>query len=371
MDSNVKNWMSGNPISVRPDAAALEAHDRMVESGIRHLPVVDDDNRVVGVLSIDDLRAALPVLLNVRAPLPAEDREVAREWSVGELMTHAPETLHADASLGEAADLMADRRIGCVPVVDDDGRLTGLLSETDALRALATAVWSEGLAKQRSPGGSHDSLVEELRRERDRITKRLVTLTQVERDLSEQIHDQPMDAPEAGADLREVELAGTLDELAARRIEAIDHALDHAARGQLTVCSRCSGRIPIPRLRAMPGTTLCVACARAEEPDRSRENRFERPPGGRAETGRAELGSRVYTRFGEGVLLRISPFGTCSHCGDVEGRWDQERDEAVCGNEGCGRPISDVRDRAIVSIEDREAYVDPAELRNVDPEPYD
>jgi hypothetical protein len=101
------------------------------------------------------------------------------------------------------------------------------------------------------------------------------------------------------------------------------------------------------------------------------ESPFERPPGGRAETGRPELGSRVYTHFGEGVLKRVSPFGSCRRCGDVEGQADSERDEVVCGNDGCSQALTGVVDRAIVAIEEREAYVDPADLRSVDPEPYD
>ena len=91
----------------------------------------------------------------------------------------------------------------------------------------------------------------------------------------------------------------------------------------------------------------------------------------RAETGRPEYGSRVYTRFGEGVLERIAPFGTCRRCGDVEGTRDVERDEAVCGSEGCAQSLAGVRDVAIVAVEDREVYVDPAELSSVTPAPYD
>ena len=42
-------------------------------------------------------------------------------------------------------------------------------------------------------------------------------------------------------------------------------ALDHAAQGRLSVCDGCGGRIPLTRLRALPGTTRCVRCARADE----------------------------------------------------------------------------------------------------------
>ena len=54
----VRDWMTYKPIAGDEDAAAVEAFDTMVERGIRHLPVVDPGNHVIGVLSIDDLRAA-------------------------------------------------------------------------------------------------------------------------------------------------------------------------------------------------------------------------------------------------------------------------------------------------------------------------
>jgi DnaK suppressor protein len=60
-------------------------------------------------------------------------------------------------------------------------------------------------------------------------------------------------------------LTETLSEHARRRLEALDHALERAQRGQLGRCERCGGTIPIGRLRALPGTTLCIACARAGE----------------------------------------------------------------------------------------------------------
>ena len=371
MDPGVKGWMSGDPISIGPDAAVLEAHDRMVDSGIRHLPVVSADDRVVGVLSLDDLRAALPVMLSARAPLAIEDRELARELTVGEVMSHSPETAHEDELLGDVADRMADHRIGCLPVVADDGRLLGMFTETDALRALATSLWTARAAEKRSLMGEHDLLLDQLRTERERIAGRLGSLHNVEKELSATLHDQPMDAPEVGAGLREIGITETLDALAVRRLAAIDQALDNAEQGRLGVCDQCGGRIPVPRLRAMPGTTLCVACARAAEKGEPVMLRFERPPGGRAETGRPELGSQVYTRFGEGVLLRVTPFGSCRRCGEMEGSASTERDGVVCANEGCSQLLAGVVDRAIVAIGDREVYVDPAELRSVDPQPYD
>lgn len=365
----VKNWMTGDPIAVQVGASALEALDKMLERGIRHLPVLDEGGHVAGVLSFDDLRAALPFCVSLGAPPSPSEREAARDWSVADVMTHAPRTIGPDDSLADAAQQMALERIGCLPVVDAEQRLAGLLSETDVLHALATTLWSDEVRERRGARAELDPLVGALRREREAIARRLDRLHSEERELSRDLHDTPQDAADRGAEQSAVSVLESYDEISARRLEALDRALDHAAQGRLGICDACGGAIPPARLRAMPGTTLCIACARAAEGGREPGPGFERVPGGRAETGRPELGSLVYTRFGEGQLLRVAPFGTCRRCGDVEGRADG--DEARCANEGCGRPLSGVLERAVVRVEEREVYVDPSEIRPVDPAPYD
>jgi len=232
MDVSVKHWMSGDPVSLESSASGLEALELMVDRGIRHLPVVDAERRVVGVVTVDDLRGALPFAVDHRtAPSPSE-RELARECSVSEVMTHAPVTLSDESSLEDAALAMAERRIGCLPIVDADLRLCGLLSETDVLHALATRLWSDRVRAERS-GSALDHLVTALERERAAI------------------EDQQR-SPQAGS----------LDATASRRCEAIELALVRHAEGRLGVCERCNGPIPIARLRALPASTVCVSCAR-------------------------------------------------------------------------------------------------------------
>jgi acetoin utilization protein AcuB len=262
METPVKAHMSGDPVSIEPDASALEAFERMLERGIRHLPVVDREHRVVGVLSIDDLRAALPFPLSLRRPLEPAQRDAARESRVGEIMTHGPETLGPDAPLEEAAERMAEARIGCLPVVDETGRLAGLLSETDVLWALATSLGLRRGAERKPRPDALASLVAELEREREGIRTRLERRMAAERELESAVREEPLDEAEQGADLTAIRGERALDELALRRLAALDHALDRAAQGVLGVCERCGGTIPIPRLRALPGTTECVACAR-------------------------------------------------------------------------------------------------------------
>jgi CBS domain-containing protein/RNA polymerase-binding transcription factor DksA len=262
MDLPVKSWMSGDPVAVEPFASALEAHGLMVDHGIRHLAVVDAAHRVVGVLSIDDLRAALPFPVSTgEQPSPAE-RTLAQGARVSDLMRYAPETIHEDTPLSEAAQQMADRRIGCLPIVDEQGRLAGMLSETDVLHALVTRLWTDRVRERRSKAAEFDLLVEDLKREREEIAQRLDRYHAVEREVSADLQDRPLDLAERGAGLREVEITESLDELAIRRLEAIDRALDHANQGRLGTCDRCGGRIGVGRLRALPGITRCAACVR-------------------------------------------------------------------------------------------------------------
>lgn len=136
---SVKAWMSGNPAAVGPQATVAEALSVMARRRIRHLPVVDADHRVVGMLSLNDLRSAFPGLGAVVPEATAESPPEARSRLVEEFMTAAPQTIRARDALSQAADQMADARVGALPVVDDDGELVGLISETDALRALAAA----------------------------------------------------------------------------------------------------------------------------------------------------------------------------------------------------------------------------------------
>jgi acetoin utilization protein AcuB len=233
MTETVRDWMSRDPVSITAEASALEALERMQDRGIRHLPVLDRERHVIGVLSIDDLRAALPFEVGLRKVPRSDEAESAREWAVGDIMTHAPVMLLESATLAEAAERMAARRIGCLPIVDEKGRLTGLLSETDLLRALARHLRAEHPAEPprvEPPRPDLEQLVADLVSEREEL---LVT--------------------------------EALDEHAQRRLRALDHALERAAQGKLDVCDSCGRPIPLARLRALPGTTLCVDCARRLE----------------------------------------------------------------------------------------------------------
>jgi acetoin utilization protein AcuB len=255
---DVEAWMTPRPVTVRPHASALEAIEKMTDQGIRHLPVVDGQRRVIGILSIDDVRAALPADLTL--PPDAAHRSAARESTVAEIMTYAPLVTRPEAPLQEAAGLLASRRIGCLPVVDENERLVGILTETDALQALAALLRT--LAGPLAPASDAEALRAELAREREALAGQLERLQETEREISADRRETPTDQAEQGREMTDIELAGLLADRAARRLRDLARALERSAAGTLGKCERCGGTIPTSRLRALPGTTVCVRCAR-------------------------------------------------------------------------------------------------------------
>lgn len=258
--TQVRDWMTFKPVVVREDGAALEALDLMVEQGIRHLPVVDAGNRVIGVLTIDDLRGAFPFDVNRNRPLDPVDRNEVIDLRVSDAMTWAPRTVHPETTLEHAVRVLSDNRIGCLPVVDAHEQLVGILSEIDALHALDAVLHSGGVAA--APRREHvDSVVDELWAERGRLVEQIAKWKETERALLDEAHD-PGDLADRATDAGAVAAIEPLSARAERRLRAIELAIERAEHGRLGICERCGGRIPRTRLRAIPEATLCVRCAR-------------------------------------------------------------------------------------------------------------
>ena len=109
------------------------ADDIMRLGRIRHMPVMAGDT-LVGILSQRDLfRAAISSVLQLR---PAAERQWLAKIPVREVMTKRVFTIVPSASIRAALVEMLDKRIGCLPVVEND-KLVGLLSESDCMRYLA------------------------------------------------------------------------------------------------------------------------------------------------------------------------------------------------------------------------------------------
>lgn len=127
----VRDWMSRDVFVVEPDTLLSDADKLMMTHTIRRLPVVDD-GRLVGIVTYGDIRSARPSTassMNVW-----EMQYLMSQLVVAEIMTVDPVTVFQDATVGEAAQLMLKHRISGLPVVDANGVLTGIITESDIFR---------------------------------------------------------------------------------------------------------------------------------------------------------------------------------------------------------------------------------------------
>ena len=130
----VKEVMSRQVISIDASDSCLEAAGRMHRSRVRHLPVVDRGKRLLGIITDGDLRHHLfsPAVFPA---LGMSSMDALKATSVAELMTTDVVTVGPGETLGEAARLMLERKVGSLQVLED-GRVVGILTETDMLRLI-------------------------------------------------------------------------------------------------------------------------------------------------------------------------------------------------------------------------------------------
>jgi CBS domain-containing protein len=130
----LKDIMTRDVLTVGRNDLLAVADTLMKQLRIRHLPVLDEDGRVCAVVSQRDLfRGALLRALGFGGR--AEDA-MLRQVVVKEVMSDAVHTATPDTGVAEAARLMIERKIGCLPVVEG-GKLLGLVTETDFVRLVA------------------------------------------------------------------------------------------------------------------------------------------------------------------------------------------------------------------------------------------
>jgi acetoin utilization protein AcuB len=146
----VRYWMNQPVIHIGPKDSMQQAIALMKEKHIRLLPVVDDKEKLKGVVSDRDLKRASAsdaTTLDVHELL-----YLISKIKVAEIMTREVVTVHRDWTVEEAADTLLSHKISGAPVVDDDGRLCGIITQTDLFKA---TLYITGLKKR----GFHLALV--------------------------------------------------------------------------------------------------------------------------------------------------------------------------------------------------------------------
>ncbi len=128
----VRERMTPNPVTVTPETSLTDAMHLMREKKVRRLPVLDGRGHLVGIVSDGDLLYASP------SPVTSlsvwEIHGLLERLKMNQIMTREVITVTEDTPLEEAARIMADKRIGGLPVMKSD-KLTGIITETDIFKA--------------------------------------------------------------------------------------------------------------------------------------------------------------------------------------------------------------------------------------------
>jgi CBS domain-containing protein len=149
-EKRVGDIMTTEIIKVQPDTRVSEIARLMSQHGVSGLPVVDAADRVVGIVTELDMMVRnthfeLPQFIFIfDAMIPLETPRHYRErlenvlgTTAREIMSEPPVTITPTATIEELAELMVDRRMNPIPVIED-GRLVGIVSRSDIIRLMAT-----------------------------------------------------------------------------------------------------------------------------------------------------------------------------------------------------------------------------------------
>ena len=144
MKIKVSNYMSPRVLSIPPTMGVREAFFKMKENAIRHLPIVDENNTLIGIISDRELR---------RPNWVDEAQDISHVYYldnsmlVSDVMITKVHVVHTYDTLSKAVSLLLDNHIGAAPVLDKTGTLVGMLSSIDLLRALKDSIDQQRKAK--------------------------------------------------------------------------------------------------------------------------------------------------------------------------------------------------------------------------------
>lgn len=146
MAIKVSKYMSSQVVSIQADMGIREAFFLMKEHGIRHLPIVDDAKKLIGIISDRELR---------RPNWVDEAQDISHVYlldntmHVSDVMITNVHILHTYDTLSKAVKLLLGKEIGAAPVLDKTGSLVGMLSAIDLLRALSDMIKEQRKTKKK------------------------------------------------------------------------------------------------------------------------------------------------------------------------------------------------------------------------------
>ncbi len=138
----VTEMMKTDLVAVNPETKLSEARSLMREGNFRHLPVVDADGKLVGIVTDRDMRDAHPSsLLDEESYQKTLDKVM--QHTISEIMSAEPMTVAPYYTLQDTLLMIGKKKVGALPVVDEDGHLKGIMSTRDLLRAFVNIMGIE------------------------------------------------------------------------------------------------------------------------------------------------------------------------------------------------------------------------------------
>ena len=128
----VSRSMTCKVTTVDQEATIFDAQELLAKNKIRHLPIIDENRRLIGIITDRDIRSALPYksLLG-----HSSEKEKVSELRVKDIMTKDPISISPAYTIQDALLLIQNSKVGALPVVDDDHKLKGIISVRDLLDA--------------------------------------------------------------------------------------------------------------------------------------------------------------------------------------------------------------------------------------------
>ncbi len=130
----VKDWMSTSVITATPHVRISEAHQLMKDAKVRRLPVIDEKGKLVGIVTIGDVREASPSDATTLSIW--ELNYLWAQLTVDRIMTRNVMTVTPETPILDVAETMLTHKVSGLPVVDEQGRLLGIVTESDIFRML-------------------------------------------------------------------------------------------------------------------------------------------------------------------------------------------------------------------------------------------
>lgn len=128
----VKDYMTRNVITVKEEDSLLQARNSMKKNQIRHLPVLNDEGKLVGIITSSDIMGYTP---SQAIPMNFwEMMDIISRKKVGDAMVVAPATATPDMPIEDVATLFREEKVGILPVIEEN-QLVGIVTDTDVLNA--------------------------------------------------------------------------------------------------------------------------------------------------------------------------------------------------------------------------------------------